>query len=51
MEEHTYRVVALSKQNGVNNRWTEAVDRPPPDGNFICHRSVIGAVYPLKNEP
>ncbi len=28
-------------------RWTDAVDRPPPDGDFICHRSVIGAVRRL----
>ena len=29
-------------------RWTEAVDRPLPDGHFTCHRSVIGAVTRLK---
>jgi hypothetical protein len=28
-------------------RWTEAVDRPLPDGKFTCHRSVIGGVMPL----
>lgn len=32
----------------VTIRWTEAVDRPLPDGKFTRHRSVIGAVTPLK---
>jgi hypothetical protein len=31
-------------------RWTEAVDRPLPDGKFTCPRSVIGDVIQPSNE-
>ena len=32
---------------GRTIRWTEAGDRPLPDGKFIYPRSVIGGVMPL----
>ena len=33
-----------STNNRRTIRWTEKVDRPLPDGEFTCHRSIIGGV-------